>query len=92
MSNDVLLVSNTAVIRAVPMLAARAEGSELSHEASVRKIGAEQLSYLMSRGLNDEEATTLLIPEFVKLKVPVLPPALQKSIDDAIKMSMEGSM
>ncbi len=89
---DGLLVSNTAVIRAVPMLAARAEGSELSHEATVGKVGAEQLSYLMSRGLNEEEATSLIIRGFVKLKVPDLPPALQKSIDDAIKMSMEGSM
>ncbi|MDH4212372.1 MAG: SufD family Fe-S cluster assembly protein [Candidatus Odinarchaeota archaeon] len=89
---DGLLVSNTAVIRAVPMLAARAEGSELSHEATVGKVGAEQLSYLMSRGLNEDEATSLIIRGFVKLKVPDLPPALQKSIDDAIKMSMEGGM
>jgi Fe-S cluster assembly scaffold protein SufB len=89
---DGLLVSNSAVIRAVPMLAARAEGSELSHEATVGKVGAEQLSYLMSRGLDEEEATSLIIRGFVKLKVPDLPLALQKSIDDAIKMSMEGGM
>jgi Fe-S cluster assembly scaffold protein SufB len=89
---DGLLVSNSAVIRAVPMLEARAEGSELSHEATVGKVGAEQLSYLMSRGLDEEEATSLIIRGFVKLKVPDLPPALQKSIDDAIRMSMEGGM
>jgi Fe-S cluster assembly scaffold protein SufB len=89
---DGLLVSNSAVIRAVPMLQALAEGSELSHEATVGKVGAEQLSYLMSRGLDEDEATSLIIRGFVKLKVPDLPPALQKSIDDAIKMSMEGNM
>jgi Fe-S cluster assembly scaffold protein SufB len=89
---DGLLVSNSAVIRAIPMLAARAEGSELSHEATVGKVGAEQLGYLMSRGLDEDEATSLIIRGFVKLKVPDLPPALQKSIDDAVKMSLEGGM
>lgn len=89
---DGLLISDSAVIRAVPMLLARAEGAELSHEATVGKVGAEQLSYLMSRGLSEEEATSLIIRGFVKLKVPGLPDALQKSIDTAIKMSLEGGM
>ena len=71
---------------------ARAEGAELSHEATVGKVGAEQLSYLMSRGLTEEEATSLIIRGFVKLKVPGLPDALQSSIDAAIKMSLEGGM
>ncbi|TFG95651.1 SufD family Fe-S cluster assembly protein [Candidatus Thorarchaeota archaeon] len=89
---DGLLISDSAVIRAVPMLEARAEGAELSHEATVGKVGAEQLSYLMSRGLTEEEATSLIIRGFVKLKVPGLPSALQSSIDAAIKMSLEGGM
>ena len=89
---DGLLISDSASIRAIPMLLAQAEGAELSHEATVGKVGAEQLSYLMSRGLNEEEATSLIIRGFVKLKVPDLPIALQKSIDDAIKMSLEGGM
>ncbi len=89
---DGLLISGRASIRAVPMLNARAEGAELSHEATVGKVGAEQLSYLMSRGLNEEEATSLIIRGFVKLKVPDLPPALQASIDEAIRMSLEGGM
>ncbi|MBN2229317.1 MAG: SufD family Fe-S cluster assembly protein [Candidatus Thorarchaeota archaeon] len=89
---DGLLISNSAVIRAIPMLSARAEGAELSHEATVGKVGAEQLSYLMSRGLDEDEATSLIIRGFMKLKVPGLPPALQSSIDDAIKLSLEGGM
>jgi len=89
---DGLLISDSAVIRAVPMLLANAEGAELSHEATVGKVGAEQLSYLMSRGLSEEEATSLIIRGFVKLKVPGLPDALQSSIDTAIKMSLEGGM
>ncbi|NHI83968.1 MAG: SufD family Fe-S cluster assembly protein [Candidatus Thorarchaeota archaeon] len=89
---DGLLISNEASIRAIPMLHAKAEGAELSHEATVGKVGADQLTYLMSRGLNEEEAASLIIRGFVKLKVPDLPPALQSSIDEAIKMSLEGGM
>ena len=42
--------------------------------------------------LTEEEATSLIIRGFVKLKVPGLPNALQSSIDAAIKMSLEGGM
>ena len=89
---DGLLLSDNAVIRAVPMLNARAEGTELSHEATVGKVGAEQLSYLMSRGLDEEEATSLIVRGFVQLQVPDLPPSLQKSIDDAIALALKGGM
>jgi len=89
---DGLLISDSAIIRAIPMLSAQAEGSELSHEATVGKVGAEQLTYLMSRGLTEEEATSLIIRGFVKLKVPDLPDSLQKSIDEAVRMSLEGGM
>ena len=58
----------------------------------VGKVGAEQLSYLMSRGLDEEEATSLIVRGFVQLQVPDLPPALQKSIDDAIALALKGGM
>ena len=89
---DGLLISDKAVIRAVPMLQAKAEGTELSHEATVGKVGADQLNYLMSRGLSEEESTSLIVSGFVKLKVPDLPPALQSAIDDAVKLSLAGGM
>lgn len=89
---DGLLLSDEAVIRAVPILNALAEGSELSHEATIGKVGAEQLSYLMSRGLDEEEATSLIVRGFVQLQVPDLPSALQKSIDDAIALALMGGM
>ncbi len=89
---DGLLLSDEAAIRAVPMLNARADGTELSHEATVGKVGAEQLNYLMSRGLSEDEATSLIVGGFAKLKVPDLPPALQKSIDEAVSLALEGGM
>lgn len=89
---DGLLLSDEAVIRAVPILHARAEGTELSHEATIGKVGTEQLNYLMSRGLSEEEATLLIVSGFIKLKVPELPVALQSSIDDVIRLSLQGGM
>jgi Fe-S cluster assembly scaffold protein SufB len=89
---DGLLLSDHAAILAVPMLNAQAEGTELSHEATVGKVGAEQLSYLMSRGLDEEEATSLIVRGFVQLRVPDLPSVLQKSIDDAIALALKGGM
>ncbi|MCF2137093.1 MAG: SufD family Fe-S cluster assembly protein [Candidatus Thorarchaeota archaeon] len=84
-----LLLSENARIGAVPMLDAVAEGVELSHEATVGKVGADQLNYLMARGLTEEEATSLIVRGFMHLKAPDLPAPLQKAIDDAVKMTLE---
>jgi Fe-S cluster assembly scaffold protein SufB len=89
---DGLLLSDKAKIIAVPALQALAEGAELSHEATVGKVGEEQLSYLMSRGLTEEESVSLIVSGFVDLQVPDLPSALQSSVDYAIKLSLSGGM
>ncbi|MHA1770630.1 MAG: SufB/SufD family protein [Candidatus Thorarchaeota archaeon] len=84
-----LLLSENARIGAVPMLDAIAEGVELSHEATVGKVGTDQLNYLMARGLTEEEATSLIVRGFMHLKAPDLPAPLQRAIDDAVKMTLE---
>ncbi len=84
-----LLLSNRARIAAIPMLDAISEGVELSHEATVGKVGAEQLNYLMARGLTEDEATSLIVRGFMHLKTPDLPPQLQKAIDDAVQMTID---
>jgi Fe-S cluster assembly scaffold protein SufB len=87
-----LLLSPTARIRAVPQLFAETSGTALSHEATVGKVEAEQLNYLMSRGLTEEEATNLIVRGFMTLRVPGLPPSLQSSIDKAIDITMQKGM
>jgi Fe-S cluster assembly scaffold protein SufB len=87
-----LLLSPTARIRAVPQLSAETSGTALSHEATVGKVEAEQLNYLMSRGLTEEEATNLIVRGFMTLRVPGLPPSLQASIDKAIDVTMQKGM
>jgi len=87
---DGLLLSPTAQIKAVPMLRAETTGTSLSHEATVGKVEAEQLNYLMSRGLTEEEATTLIVRGFMTLRAPDLPPILQEAIDKAVELTLQG--
>lgn len=86
---DGLLLSPAASIQAVPELKAETTGTELSHEATVGKVEAEQLNYLMSRGFTEEEATNLIVRGFITLRVPGLPPVLQSAINKAIDLTLK---
>jgi len=89
---DGLLLSPTAQIKAIPELRAETTGTALSHEATVGKVEAEQLNYLMSRGLTEKEATDLIVRGFVTLRPPGLPPMLQSAIDKAVELTIKSGM
>ena len=74
-------------IHAVPELEGHAEGVEMSHEAAVGKIAQEEIAYLMSRGLSEDEATATIVRGFLKVDIPGLPPQLQAEIDRAVEES-----
>ena len=79
-----LMLSGEGLIHAVPELEARMAGVEMSHEAAVGKIAREEIEYLMSRGLSEEEATSLIIKGFLSLDIEGLPPLLKEEIDRVI--------
>ena len=81
------LLLNGGVIHAIPELEGHADGVEMSHEAAVGKIAQEEIAYLMSRGLNEEEATSTIVRGFLSVDIPGLPPQLQAEIDRAIEES-----
>lgn len=81
------LLLNGGVIHAIPELEGHVDGVEMSHEAAVGKIAQEEISYLMSRGLNEEEATSTIVRGFLSVDIPGLPPQLQAEIDRAIEES-----
>ncbi|MFH1083841.1 MAG: SufD family Fe-S cluster assembly protein, partial [Pseudomonadota bacterium] len=60
------------------------DGVEMSHEAAVGKIAQEEISYLMSRGLDEEEATSTIVRGFLNVDIPGLPDQLKAEIDRAI--------
>ena len=64
----------------------------LEHEATVSKIGEEQLFYLMSRGLSEEEASKMIVSGFVEPLIKKLPLEYAVEMNRLIDMEMEGSV
>ncbi|AXI24696.1 hypothetical protein CFE53_00300 [Methanofervidicoccus sp. A16] len=85
-----LIISDNARLYAVPELDARRSNIDLSHEAAVGKIAEEQLIYLMSRGLTEEEAVSLIIKGFLSMDLSGLPPTLAKAVERIMDMTLEG--
>ena len=62
-------------------------GFILRYEAAVGKIAQEEISYLMSRGLTEDEAVSTIVRGFLSVDIPGLPPQLKAEIDRAIEES-----
>jgi len=86
------LILNGGFSRAIPELTGKVDGVELSHEAAVGKIAQEEILYLMSRGLTEDEATATIVRGFLSVDVPGLPPQLKAEIDRAVEISQKEMM
>ena len=86
------LLLKGGLIHAIPELEGHVDGVEMSHEAAVGKIAQEEITYLMSRGLNEEEATSTIVRGFLSVDIPGLPPQLKAEIDKAIEESDQDVM
>lgn len=64
----------------------------IEHEATVSKIGEEQMFYLMSRGLSEQEAATMIVNGFIHPIVKMLPMEYAIELNRLIEMEMEGSI
>ncbi len=81
------LLLNGGLIHAIPELEAYIDDVEMSHEAAIGKIAQEEITYLMSRGLSEDEATATIVRGFLSVDIPGLPPQLKAEIDRAIEKS-----
>jgi Fe-S cluster assembly scaffold protein SufB len=81
------LILQDGRIYAVPEIEGNVVGTELSHEAAVGKLARDEIEYLMSRGLDEDEATATIIRGFLDVKITGLPDALQKQIDATIDVA-----
>lgn len=84
------LILGNGVIYAIPELEGRVAGVDMSHEAAVGKIAAEEVEYLMARGLDEEEAVSTIVRGFLHVKIEGLPPALEEEMERAILESGKG--
>jgi Fe-S cluster assembly scaffold protein SufB len=84
------LILGNGVVHAIPELEGRVAGVDMSHEAAVGKIAAEEVEYLMARGLDEEEAVSTIVRGFLNVKIEGLPPALEEEMEQAIQETNKG--
>jgi len=89
---DALLLDDTSRSDTYPYIEIDEQDVTIGHEASVSKVGEEQLFYLMSRGLNEEEATGMVVSGFIEPLVRELPMEYAIEMNRLIQLQMEGSI
>ncbi|HLC76761.1 MAG TPA: Fe-S cluster assembly protein SufB [archaeon] len=89
---DALLMDEKSTSNTVPYMEINEKKVSIGHEASVGKIGEEQLFYLMSRGLSEQEATGLIVRGFFECFTKQLPLEYAVEFNRLIEMEMEGSV
>jgi Fe-S cluster assembly protein SufB len=89
---DALLLDDKSRSDTYPYIEIDAEDVSVGHEASVSKVGEEQLFYLMSRGLSQEQATTMVVSGFIEPLVKELPMEYAIEMNRLIQLQMEGSI
>jgi Fe-S cluster assembly protein SufB len=89
---DALLLDPQSRSDTYPSIEIDEEDVTIGHEASVSKVGEEQLFYLMSRGLSEEEATTMVVSGFIEPLVKELPMEYAVEMNRLIQLQMEGSV
>ncbi|MCG8584788.1 MAG: SufD family Fe-S cluster assembly protein, partial [Pirellulales bacterium] len=75
-----------------PYIENQEQDVQIEHEASVSKMGEEQLFYLTSRGLTEAEASTMIVNGFVEPLVRELPREYAVEMNRLIELQMEGSV
>lgn len=91
-SCDALVMEDGASMETYPGLSSQVDDAELSHEAAIGKIKEEELFYLMSRGLDEDEATQLIVQGFIEPAIEDLPEEYLSEIRKIIELSVRGEM
>lgn len=89
---DALLLDPASRSDTYPVIEIDEEDVTIGHEASVSKVGEEQLFYLMSRGLSEEEATSMVVSGFIEPLVKELPMEYAVEMNRLIQLQMAGSV
>jgi Fe-S cluster assembly protein SufB len=89
---DALLLDSFSRSDTYPTMKVFAHDSDVSHEASVGRISQDKLFYLMSRGISEAEARTLIVNGFIEPFVKELPMEYAVEMNRLIAMEMEGSI
>jgi Fe-S cluster assembly protein SufB len=89
---DALIMDEESSSDTKPTMKIHEQRSTVEHEASVSKIGEEQLFYAMSRGLSEADATAMIVNGFFDFFVKELPMEYAVELNRLVKMEMEGAV
>ncbi len=91
-SCDALILDEKSASDTVPYMEVNEKDVTIEHEATVGKIGEEQLFYLMSRGLSQDQAMTMIVSGFMEPFTKELPLEYAIELNRLIALNMEGSV
>ncbi|HEY8286527.1 MAG TPA: Fe-S cluster assembly protein SufB [Chloroflexota bacterium] len=89
---DALLLNEESRTDTYPYIEIEEDDVETAHEATVTKVGEEQLFYLQSRGLSEADATSMIVRGFIEPIAKELPLEYAVELNRLIQLEMEGSV
>ncbi len=89
---DALLIDETSRSDTYPYIEIEEDDVTIGHEASVSRVSEEQVFYLRSRGLSEEEAVTMVVAGFIEPLVRELPMEYAVELNRLVQLEMEGSV
>lgn len=89
---DALILDEDSASDTFPYIEIEEDNVSIGHEASVSKVSEEQLFYLMSRGISEEQAASMIVSGFIEPIVKELPMEYALEMNRLIELEMEGSV
>lgn len=86
------LILKEGLMHAIPELRGYIPGVEMSHEAAVGKIDQGEIEYLMARGVDEDEAVSMIVRGFLNVDIEGLPEGLRHKIDRIINETQKDMM
>ncbi|TML62923.1 MAG: Fe-S cluster assembly protein SufB [Actinobacteria bacterium] len=89
---DALILDEESRSDTYPYMEIEEQDARIGHEATVSKVGEDQLFYLMSRGLSEEQAMGMIVNGFIEPITRTLPMEFAVELNRLIELSMEGAV
>ena len=89
---DALILDEQSASDTFPYMEIEENQVSIGHEASVTKVSEEQLFYLMSRGISEQQAASMIVSGFIEPIVKELPMEYALEMNRLIELEMEGSV
>jgi Fe-S cluster assembly protein SufB len=89
---DALILDEDSRSDTYPYMEIEEKDARIGHEATVSKVGEDQIFYLMSRGLTEQQATAMIVNGFIEPIVKTLPMEYAVELSRLIELNMEGAV